>query len=188
MQRRTYLALSAGVAGAAAGCMSASGETSLLPNEDIDDSGGTLRFSEDGEDVFTVRLQHQFTDPDEHEYYPFRVSTWQADDLTLDSWRLQFRSPPQASAYSRAGIYLREDAHAHLATLSQDGEDPSITVLDLPETSSIGEGTVTVRLLLAADPSQDPHELWMHVEAVLEGNGLLDGSYTADGHITIPFT
>lgn len=187
MERRHYLALGTTLVGATAGCTFARDEVRLAADDEHDDSSALLRFSEDGEEVLTVTLQKQFTGDDRREYYPFRISTWQRDGLGLASLRLEFRSPPHASGFSPAGIHLREDGHADRATLARDGDDPSTTVLDMPDVADIGHGSVVVRLLLSADRTRDPQELWTRVEATLSADGVVGAAYRATGDVTVAF-
>lgn len=190
MLRRYYLALSAGIAGATAGCASVRGGTSLVSDEEIDDASALLRFrksDEEGKDVLKVHVQKQFTGKEEKKYYPFRVSTWQRGDVKLSSLRLKFRSPPHASGFSPAGIHLREDGHAEKATLYRDDDDPSTTVLELPDIGDIGHGSVIVRLLLSGDHTQDPQELWIRVEADLSTDSIKETDYSATGDTTVEF-
>ena len=144
-----------------------------------------INFEEDGEDVLKVQLLKQFSGDDRLEYYPFLVASWQRDGVRLDALRLKFRSPPITGGFSPAGISLREDAHAHKATLSRHGDDPSTTILELPDTSDIGHGSVSVRLLLAGDRSQDPQELWIRAEGALSSDEILGGDYRASGEFTV---
>ena len=191
MLRRQYLALSAAIVGTTAGCSSVRGERSLVSDEEIDDTSALLLFREsrtDGNDVLNVHLQKQFTDAEPREYYPFWIAaTRQREDVRVSSLRLTFRSPPRVSGFSPAGIHLREDGHAEKATLYQHGDNPSTTVLDLPDIDDIGRGSVVANLLLTGDQTQDPQELWMRVEAILSTDSVTEPDYSATGDITVEF-
>ncbi|ELZ17098.1 hypothetical protein C476_16215 [Natrinema limicola JCM 13563] len=152
-----------------------------------DDGSVILPFSENGEDVFRIQFQKQFIDDEKREYYPFFVASWQPAGIRLDSLRLEFRSPPYTAGFSPAGISLREDAHAYKATLSQDGDDPSTTILDMPDTTDIGRGSVRANLLLAGAHEQNPQELWIGTEATLSDDGFWRTEYSATGDFTVEF-
>lgn len=188
MRRRHYLAASAVVAGSLAGCAGVRGETPLIAEEPIKDgSSAVLPFTADGEDVFKVQLQKQVTNGDERTYFPFFIASWQRDEVMIDSLRLTFRSPPMTSGFTPAGIALREGGHADRATLSRDGEDPSVTIVDLPDTADIGGGSVRVDLLLERDAGQDPQELRIGSTAALSSDGLFGTDYHASGEMTVEF-
>lgn len=188
MNRRRYLAAAGLMAVPLAGCTTVSGETRLTADEVIEDGRSVvLPFSEDGEDVLRIQVRKQFTDDKTRGYYGFYVTSWQPDGVRLDSLQLKFRSPPYTAGFSPAGIALREDAHAHKATLSQDGDDPSTTVLDMPDTTDIGYGSVRANLLLAIDHEQDPQELWIGTEATLSDDSFWSGNYIATGDVTVEF-
>lgn len=187
MKRRRYLATSVAIAGLTAGCASVRGETPLAAEEAVDRTSAALRFAEDGKDVLKVQLQKLFTDDERREYYPFRISTWQREGVRLSSLRLAFRSPPHSSGFSPAGIHLSEDGHAGAATLTRDGDDPSTTILDVPDVGDIGRGSVVVRLLLSDDRTRDPQELWVRVEAALSTDGIVGPRYSASGDLTVEF-
>jgi len=186
MNRRQYLAASGLVAVGTAGCTAVRGETHLSP-EDVISHGSSVvvPFSHDGEDVLRFQLDKQFPVDEERSYYPFFISTLQPAGNQIDSLRLRFRSPPHGG--SPAGISLREGDHAHKATLSQDEPNPSITILDLPDTADIGQASVKVNLLLEGDHDQEPQELWIQVEAALSSNSLLGADYSAAGDFTVEF-
>jgi len=186
MNRRQYLAASGLVA--TAGCTTVGSETQLTP-EDVIEHGSSVvfPFTDDGEDVLRFQLDKQFTGDEARVYYPFFISTLQPAGDRIDSLHLEFRSPPHTDGFSPAGISLREDAHAHKATLSRDGDDPSTTILDLSDTTDIGRASVRVDLLLEDDPERSPQDLWMGVEATLSSDGLLAGGYTATGDLTVEF-
>jgi len=171
-----------------AGCTTVGSEIRLTADHVIEDDGSVvLPFSENGEDVLKIQFQKQFPDDEKREYYPFFVASWQPDGIRLDSLRLKFRSPPYTAGFSPAGISLREGAHAYKATLSQDGDDPSTTILDMPNTTGIGRGSVKADLLLAGDHEQDPQELWIGTEATLSNNGFWRTEYSAIGDFTAEF-
>ena len=184
MNRRQYL--SATVAVVTAGCTGMSSETHLTPGDASEHgSSAVLPFSDGDDDVLRIQFDKQFTGDEKRDYYPFFISTLQPNGDRIDSLRLEFRSPPHTSGFSPAGIALREDAHAHKATLSQDGDDPSRTVLDLPDTTDIGRGSVKVNLLLEGD--REPQQLWIRAEATLSSDGLLGSNYSATGELTVAF-
>jgi len=189
MNRRQYLAASGLMAVPLAGCTSVGGETRLTADDVIEDDGGVvLPFSENGEDLFRIQFQKQFTDDEKREYYPFFVTSWQPDGIRLDSLRLKFRSPPSTAGFSPAGISLREGDHAYKATLSQDGDNPSTTILDMPDTTGIGHGSVKTDFLLAGDHEQNPQELWIGTEAALSDDGFWRTNYSATGDFTVGFS
>lgn len=188
MRRRQYLAVGTVLAGSVAGCSGVQGETPLAADEPIvDDSSAVLPFTADGEDVFKVQLQKQFTGDEPRTYYPFFIASWQRDGVSIDSFRLSFRSPPATAAFVPAGIALREGGHADRATLSRDGEDPSETVVELPDTTDIGGGSVRVDLLLERDDRQVPQELRIGAVAGLSADGLFGSDYRASGELTVEF-
>ncbi|WP_337652752.1 hypothetical protein [Halomontanus rarus] len=188
MNRRQYLATGGLIAVPLAGCTTVGGETRLTAGDVIEDGGSVvLPFSENGEDVLRIQFQKQFTGDEKREYYPFFVASWQPDGVRLDSLQLEFRSPPHTAGFSPAGISLREDAHAHKATLSQDGDNPSTTILDMPDTTDIGHGSVKVDLLLTTDREQDPQELWIGTEATLSTDSFWGTDYSATGDFTVEF-
>ncbi len=188
MNRRRYLATSGLMTIPLAGCTTVGGETPLTADDVIEDDGSViLPFSENGENVLRVQFQKQFTDDGKREYYPFFIASWQPDGIRLDSLRLKFRSPPYTAGFSPAGISLREEAHAYKATLSQDGDDPSTTILDMADTTDIGRGSVRMDLLLAVDHEQDPQELWIGTEATLSDDGFWGTDYSATGNFTVEF-
>ncbi len=188
MNRRQYLSVTGLVAVSTAGCTGVSGETHLTPDDVIEHGPSiVLPFSDDGDDVLRIQLNKQFTGDEQRDYYPFSVSTLQPKGDQIDSLRLEFRSPPHTSGFSPAGVSLREDAHAHKATLSQDGDDPSTTILDLPDTADIGRASVKVNLLLEGDDEQDSQQLWIRAEAALSSDSLLGSDYSATGDVTVEF-
>lgn len=187
MNRRHYLALSTAVSGTLAGCTVLRSTPALAATEEIDERNALLRFQAANEDVLTVNLKKLFLDRETREYYPFRVSTWQRDGVELSSLQLRFRSPPHSSGFSPAGIALREGSHADRATLSQEGDDPSTTVVDMPDLAGIGHATVDIGFLLTADHEQDPQRLWMRCEASLSADSLRRSGYRADGDLTVAF-
>ena len=187
VNRRRYLAFSAVASGVLAGCTSVRGETPLASESEVEDTSAVIRFRDDGEEILRVQLQKQHRGEERRDYYPFWIATWQPEGVEVSSIRYEFRSPSYTSGFSPAGISLREDGHAKYATLSQDGDDPSTTVLDLPDVTEIGRGSVKVDLLLTDDPQQDPQELWIGAEAELSADGLLGSSYSATGDVTVEF-
>lgn len=188
MKRRQYLAASGLVAVSTAGCTAVRGEIQLRPDDVIEHGRSVvLPFSDDGEDVLRFQLDKQFTDDGRRDYYPFFISTLQPAGDQIDSLRLKFRSPPHTGGFSPAGISLREADHAHKATLSRDEDNPSTTILDLPETTDIGQASVKVNLLLEGDHEQNPQELWMRVDAELSSNSLLGTDYSATEDLTVEF-
>ena len=188
MIRRDYLTASGLLTVGVAGCTGVKGKTQLTPEDVVTDSSSSiLTFSKGGEHVLNIQFQKQFHNDEKPEYYPFYISSWQRDGVRLDSLRLEFRSPPYTGGYSPAGISLREDAHAHKATLSRDGDDPSTTILDLSDTTDIGHGSVVVDLLLSADHAQNPQELWIGTEATLSSDSFLEADYRATGDFTVKF-
>lgn len=188
MRRRQYLAVSGLVAVSTAGCTAVRGETQLRAGDVVEHGGSVvLPFSDDGEDVLRFQLDKQFTGDERRDHYPFFISTLQPAGNQIDSLRVTFRSPPHTGGYSPAGISLREDDHAHKATLSQDGDNPSTTILDLPDTTAIGQASVKVNLLLEGDHGQNPQELWMGVEAELSSHSLLGTDYSATEDLTVEF-
>ena len=188
MNRREYLAASGVLAVGTAGCTAVEGETHLTP-EDVIEHGGSvvLPFSDAGDDVLRFQFDKQFSGDEFREYYPFFISTLQPSGDRIDSLRVEFRSPAHTAGFSPAGIALREDAHAHKAALSQDGDDPSITILDLPDTTDIGRSSVRVNFLLEGDTEQAPQELQMNIQASLSSTGLLGTDYNARGDLTVEF-
>ena len=188
MNRRQYLATSGLIAVGTAGCTAVGGETHLTP-EDVIEHGSSvvLPFSDDGVDVLRIQLDKQFSGDDKREYYPFFVSTLQPAGDQIETLSIKFRSPPHTAGFSPAGISLRADAHAHKARLSQDGDNLSTTILELPDTTAIGQASVRVNLLLEGDLDQTPQELWIRVEAVLSSNSLLEPDYSATGELTVEF-
>ena len=188
MIRRDYLAASGLLTVGVAGCTGVKGKTQLTPEDVVTDSSSSiLPFSKGGEHVLNIQFQKQFHNDEKPEYYPFYISSWQRDGVRLDSLRLEFRSPPYTGGYSPAGISLREGAHAYKATLSQDGDDPSTTILDMPDTTDIGRGSVKADLLLAVDHEQDPQELWIGTEATLSDDGFWRTEYSATGDFAVEF-
>lgn len=188
MNRRQYLAAGGLVAVGTAGCTAVRGETHLTPDDVIEHGTSiVLPFSDNDEDILRIQFDKHFTDDDKREYYPFVISTLQPAGEQIDSLRLKFRSPPVTAGFSPAGIYVREDGHAHKGKLSQDGDDPSTTVLDLPDTTDIGQGSVVLTLLLAGDHKQTPQKLWMGIEAELSSDSLLGTEYSATGDLTVEF-
>lgn len=190
MNRREYLAAGTVLTGALAGCASVSRERPLQGEKTIDESrrgSATLRFTDDNEDedLFRVHVQKRYGSEERRIYYPFRVSTWQPDGYRLTSLGLQFRSPPYPTGFSPAGIALQEDGHADKAILSRKNDDPSTTVLDFPDVSAIGRGSVVVNILLTADEGQDPQELWSRMEATLSAEGVFGRQYSARGETTL---
>lgn len=186
MNRRTLLTAVIGCGvGTVAGCTSVGGKTPLAHEEQSDEAGALLRFSENDDDVMTLQLQEQYLDEREREYYPFRISTWQPDGVRLSSLRLEFRSPPRSSGFSPAGIHLREEDHAGYVELHRDSDDPSTTVLEMPDVADIGHGSVSVHILLSGDDARDQQELWMGVEAGLSSEGLVGTEYSANGETTL---
>lgn len=189
MNRRQYLTASGLLAVSTAGCTAAvGGETHLTPEDVIKHEGSVvLPFSDDGEDVLRIQLDKQFSGDETREYYPFFISTLQPAGDQIDSLRFQFRSPPHTGGFSPAGIALREDAHAHKATLSQDGDNPSTSIVDLPDIGDIGRASVRVNLLLEHNSEQASQELWIKVEASLSSDSLLGTDYSATGDLTVEF-
>lgn len=188
MNRREYVAFGGLVAATTAGCTVISGEINLTADEVVEhDRSLVLPFSHDDEDLLRIQLNKQFTGDEKRAYYPFSISTLQPAGNQIDSLRLKFRSQPHSSDFSPAGLALKEDHHAHMATLSQDGDDPSTTVLDLPDTASIGQGSVVVNLLLGGDHAEEPQQLWIRAEATLGSDSLLGTDYSATGDVTVRF-
>ena len=188
MNRRKYLVASGLVAASIAGCTGVDREAHLTADEMVKHGTSVvLPFRDDGEDILRLQIDKQFTGDENREYYPFFVSTLQPDGHQIDSLRLKFRSPPHTSGFSPAGIALREDGHAHKATLSQHGEDPSTTLIELPDTADIGEGSLVVNLLLEGNHAEDPQHLWINIGAELSSNGLLGTDYSATGDLTVGF-
>lgn len=187
MNRRKYLVASGLVAASTAGCTAVTRETHLTADEKVEHGrSAVLPFSDNGEDVLRVQLNKQFSGDENRIYYPFFISTLQPDGHLIDSLRLEFRSPPHTSGFSPAGIALREDGHAHKATLSQDGDDPSTTVIDLPDTTSIGQASVVVNLLFEGDPVE-PQQLLIQAEADLSSDSPIGTDYSATGDLTVEF-
>ncbi|WP_226007780.1 hypothetical protein [Natrinema salinisoli] len=190
MDRRRYLALSAVISGTTAGCTSVGGKTSLSSNTETNDSHGLLRFRKDnetGEEIARVQIVKLSINDEERDHYPFRISTWQQEGIRLSSLRLKFRSPPYEPGFSPPGIYLREGHHAEKADLYRDEDDSSTTVVDLPDTSDIGDGSISLQFLLTGDQTQDPQQLFVGAEASLSTDDIIETGYSATGDITIEF-
>ena len=171
-----------------AGCTAMARETHLTPEEPIEHGTSlVLPFTENGEDVLRLQLDKQFTDEKARSYYPFFISTLQPAGDDIKSLTLQFRSPAHPLSDSPAGIALRDDAHAYKAELLQDNDDPSTTILSLPDISEIGQASVRLNLLLERDHEQDPQELWIGVSADLSSEGLVGTHYRASGELTVAF-
>ena len=186
MDRRHFLSISGvAAAGGLAGC-TAYGRPAKLTGE-LDEEGRNtiLRFPKDGEDVLRVQVIRQYADDAELAHYPFFIATWQPDGIRVDSLELHFRSPSHTDGFTPAGISLREGAHAAYATIRRDDPDPSTTIVNLPDTEDIGQGSVRVDLLLARDTQQDPQELWIRADASLSGDGFIRDGYRARGQFTM---
>ncbi len=188
MNRRKYLVVSGLVAASTGGCTAVNRETHLTAGKIIEHGkSAVLPFRDDGEDILRLQIDKQYTGDEKRDYYPFFISTLQPDGHQLDSLRLKFRSPPHSSGFSPAGIALREDGDANKATLSQDGDDPSTTVIDLPDTTDIGQASVVIHLLFAGHHAESPQQLWMNAEAELSSDSLLGTDYSATGDFTLEF-
>ena len=188
MNRRRFLAASGGVAVSTSGCTAVRGERQLTTEDVIEhESSVVLPFTDGGEDVLQIQLDKQYTGDEQRGYYPFSISTLQPAGDRIDTLHFEFRSPPHTDGFSPAGISLREDAHAHKARLSRDGDDPSTTILALPDTTEIGRASVKVDLLLEGDHERDSQELWIRVEAVLSSDSPLGTDYEASGDLTVEF-
>ena len=186
MNRRTYIVVSGLVAASTAGCTAVNREAHLTADEIIEHgTSAVLPFRDDGKDVLRLQLDKQFPGDEKRDYYPVVISTLQPGGHLIDSLRLEFRSPPHTSSFSPAGIALREDGHANKATISQDSDDPSTTVIHLPDTTDIGQASVVVNLLFEGD--QDPQQFWINAEADLSSDSLLGTDYRATGDLTVEF-
>ena len=170
-----------------AGCTVLGGDTKLIGDTSEEDSS-VLTFTDDGETVLKIQLVKQFSDDEFREYFPFFIASWQPDGIRIDSLELRFRSIPRSSSgFTPAGISLREGAHAHMATLSRVDGHPSTTVIDLPDTTAIGDGSVRIDLLLKGDPLQEPQELWIQAKATLSSDGTFGEAYEVRGDYTVKF-
>lgn len=188
MHRRSYLVASGVVVASTAGCTAINRETHLTADEIVEHGTSiVLPFSDDGEEKLRLQFDKQFTGDENRDYYPFFISTLQPDGQQIDSLRLKFRSPPHSSGFSPAGIALREDGHADMATLFQDGNDPSTTVIDLPDTADVGQGSAVINLLFEGNHDEAPQRLWIQVQAVLSSDSRLGTEYSATGDLTVAF-
>lgn len=186
MNRRKYLAFSGTMTAAVAGC-TALGRGRKITGDPSDEDSSVLAFTEEDEPILRIQLTKQFSDDVEREYYPFFIASWQPDGVQLDSLELRFRSPPNSAGFIPAGISLQEGAHADKATLAREEVDPSTTIVDLPETSDIGRGSVRIDLLLRGDQTQNPQELWIQAKATLSSEGFFGSEYDVRGDYTIAF-
>lgn len=187
MRRRGLLAAAGAAIGATAGCSAVTGTTNLRGETEIDERWAAIHFREDGETVFRLQLMRQYSGEQPRAFYPFSITTWQRDGIQLDSLSLSFRAPPYASAVTGPGIYLREDAHADRATITQDDTIPVTTTVAISDTSEIGSGTVRVNLLLEGDGDPEGQELHVRVDAELSSSGVLGAEYSAHDEVRPTF-
>lgn len=186
MRRRAVLAATGAAVGSLAGCTAVTGERRLSGDDEVDDRTAVIHFSEDGETLFRLQIVKQFPGEEARTYYPFSVTTWQEDGLRLDSLTLEFRPAPNSGS-TAPGIHLREDAHADRVSMSQTDAVPPSTVLELADTSEIGDGSVRVNLLAAADERDGSHGVSVRTAAELSSTGLLGPDYTADDQLWLRF-
>ena len=186
MKRRQWLAVSGVLAGSVAGCTGLGRTVELTPEEPPEDSTN-LGFYDANEERFRLQVIQQGPDDPEAAFYRFFMATWQPDGTRVDSLTLRFRSPPTSSGYNPAGISLNEGAHADRATIYQEDEDPSTTVIELADTTDIGRGSVRVDCVLEGDREDGPQQLWIGTEATCSADGLLETTYRASGALTVTF-
>lgn len=185
MRRRGFLAGTAvSCLGMFGGCTAVGSETHLRAEVERTDSRETLRFGEGDEDVASVSLRRMYDRGERRRYYPFRVSTWQREDLRLSSLKLAFRSPPHSSGFTPAGISLNEDGHAGRADIYRKDEDASTTVVELSDLEGIGKGSVGLDLLVSGDTEAE-QRLWTRASGSLTGDGLVGDDYSVRGDMTL---
>ena len=187
MDRRTYLgALAGGAAIGLAGCSALGSETALTVSEETNSHGTDLLFS-DGDVVLAVGFQRHFQNDDARRHYPIQLTaTSQRSGIRISSLRYSFRSPPHSGGFTRAGISLNEDGHAHLADIRRTSDDPSTTVIELSNfEDAYGDGTLELEILAADDADRQQQDLWVRVESTLESDGFSGEQYTARGETTL---
>lgn len=186
MDRRHFLATAtAASALPLAGCSRAGlSRIELRPVGQETESREThLLFGQDGRELLTFTVRHGRAWSGDR--IPMRLSAWHADGTHLDSFRIVVRAPADSSR-PITEVYLKSPWYDSGPELDfHTGDDADSTILAVDDLAGLGDGTLTLELLL--DPAEMPETLPVRVSAEFEfaENGILGREYRAEGATTV---
>lgn len=188
MNRRRFLATATGACAISlAGCSRVGVERiELRPVGQETESREThLLFGQDGRELLTFTVRHPRGHVEDVDQIPLRVHVWHAADIHLDGFRIELRAPADGER-PITDVYLASPWYDSGPSLDfYTGDDGRTTTLAADDLGGLGDGTLSLELVL--EPAELPDALPVATSGVfgLSETGTLGRSYRAVGQTTV---
>jgi hypothetical protein len=184
MDRRTFLAGGVAAAGTAlAGCGGVGTVTLDSPEKQADDDGDStaLVYRHDGDYVADFGVAQRRPQDSPGAAVPLRVGVPHSDDTTIESLRVDVRSPADSAA---PNVYLYAPQGTLWSGLSLGRAEGGWTRIDFPDPGELGEGTITLELLV--DPVDPVERLLVRGLVSLSASALPGRTYRIEPQLEFP--